>query len=168
MKLHELIPDDRNANRGTRRGADAVEVSLRDLGAGRSVLIDRDGRVIAGNKTVAAAKRAGIENVLVVQTTGDQLIAVQRVDLSLDDPAGRKLAVADNRAAELGLEWDPAVLAELSSDLDLKPFFTDSELSSVIAPTVEPEPGSGSGEVDVDSFEFAHTCPKCGFGFNDK
>ena len=50
------------------------------------------------------------------------------------DKAAKELAIADNRAAELGLEWDPANLAELSTGLDLQPFFSAAELTEIIAP----------------------------------
>ena len=71
-----------NANRGTTRGREALDRSLREYGAGRSVLLDREGRVIAGNKTVEHARRLGIP-VRVVETDGHQLVAVQRRDLDL-------------------------------------------------------------------------------------
>ena len=161
-----MQPDNRNANRGRKRGSEAVEHSLKELGGGRSILIDRDGRVVAGNKTLAGAKAVGIQDVIVVESDGTKIIAVKRTDLSLDDAKGRRLAIADNRTAELGLEWEPSVLAELSV-LDLKPFFTDAELSKIIAPDAVLEPGAKSGEVDVDAFAFTHHCPKCGFEFNE-
>lgn len=132
MKISDLIPDDRNANRGTKRGRKAVNDSLARYGAGRSILIDRDGRVIAGNKTVSSAAVLDNPDVLVVQTDGTQPVAVQRTDLSLDDQKARELAIADNRAAELGLEWDPEVLGQMASELDLKPFFTDGELAELL------------------------------------
>jgi hypothetical protein len=112
-----------------------VTRSLRDFGAGRSVLVDRNGNVLAGNQTVKAAGAAGIDqNVILVETDGSQLVVVKRTDLDLDDPKARALAIADNRAAELGLEWDPANLAELSTGLDLQPFFSAAELTEIIAP----------------------------------
>ena len=40
--------DPHNANRGTDRGRRAVADSLAECGAGRSILVDRDGTVIAG------------------------------------------------------------------------------------------------------------------------
>src|SRR5262249_1731759 len=55
--LAELTHDPLNANRGTDRGRDALERSLREYGAGRAILIDRHGRIIAGNKTALEAKR---------------------------------------------------------------------------------------------------------------
>jgi site-specific DNA-methyltransferase (adenine-specific) len=132
MKITDLHQDDRNANKGTKRGREAVRKSLEQYGAGRSVLVDRDGRLIAGNKTAESAAAAGIEDVIVVETDGSKLVAVKRTDLSLDDPKARGLAVADNRAGELGLAWDSDVLADLSQDADLSGFFTDAELRSLL------------------------------------
>ena len=132
MKLKQLHKDDKNANIGNQRGRDAVKTSIERFGTGRSVLVDKDNRIIAGNKTVEQAIAAGIEDAIVVPTTGDKLVVVQRTDISLDDAEGRELAIADNRTGELGLTWDSAVLEELSGDLELKPFFTPYELQETI------------------------------------
>jgi hypothetical protein len=137
LKVTDLIQDDRNANRGTKRGNAAVERSLNKYGAGRSILIDRNGKIIAGNKTAANAAAAGIDEVLVIESDGTKIIAVQRTDLDLNDPKAKELAIADNRAAELGLEWDPDVLSQLSTELDLKPFFTDAELKELLSSSAE-------------------------------
>ena len=134
MKLSELTPDPKNTNRGTKRGGEAVAQSLRQYGAGRSILIDSKGRVIAGNKTVQNAMAAGLEDVVIVPSDGTKVVAVQRTDLDLDDPKAKALAIADNRTSEIGLEWDAANLAELSTDLDLQAFFTDVELAEIVAP----------------------------------
>ena len=45
-----IQPDTKNANKGTERGRYMVEASLRETGAGRSIVLDKDGRIIAGNK----------------------------------------------------------------------------------------------------------------------
>ena len=50
-KISDLTPDPQNANKGTERGRGMIEDSLRRLGAGRSILVDKHNRVIAGNKT---------------------------------------------------------------------------------------------------------------------
>ena len=70
-KLHDLIQDDRNLNKGTERGQQLIEKSLREFGAGRSILLDKNNRIIAGNKTQEAAIKAGIKKVRVIETTGD-------------------------------------------------------------------------------------------------
>ena len=136
LRLIDLQSDPHNANRGTDRGRAALERSLRDYGAGRAVLIDRHGRVIAGNKTVDEAKRLNIP-LRVVKTDGAHLIAVQREDLDLTtDPRAKALAIADNRVGELDLEWDLDMLKQLHADgLDLSAFWTKDEFATLFAET---------------------------------
>ena len=143
MKLADLTPDTRNANKGTPRGRKLVRESLQRYGAGRSILLDVNGAIIAGNKTVEAAKAVGMEDVQIVKSDGSKLIAVQRTDLNIDDKAARELAIADNRASELGLEWDTEVLKEFEhEDIDLSPFWDERELVTFFARTSgeAPEP----------------------------
>ena len=130
--LEQLTPDPRNANRGTARGREALAQSLRDLGAGRSVLIDQRGAIIAGHKTVEQARALGIP-LRVIQTDGKHLIAVQRTDLDVrTDARAKTLAIADNRVSELDLEWDVAMLQNLRADgLDLSAFWTAEEMSAM-------------------------------------
>ena len=133
-QLADLTRDARNANKGTKRGAEAIARSLKAYGAGRSILIDRKGRIIAGNKTVENAGAAGLNDVQVVQTDGKRLIAVQRMDLDLErDKAAKELAIADNRTAEVNLEWDGPALSELGKEVDLSQFFTGEELEALIS-----------------------------------
>ncbi|MFL6437471.1 MAG: DNA modification methylase [Terriglobales bacterium] len=133
-KLADLIPDDKNANRGTERGAALLENSLRDYGAGRSILLDKRGKIIAGNKTVEQAGSIGLDDVIVVQTDGTKLVAVQRMDLDLDkDSRAKALAIADNRVGQVSLEWDPKVLAELGEEIDLGKFWSDEELNTLLS-----------------------------------
>lgn len=134
QRLADLVPDPLNANRGTDRGRAALDRSLREYGAGRAVLIDRHGRIIAGNKTVEHAKRLNLP-LRVVKTDGTFLIAVQRDDLDLaTDPRAKALAIADNRVGELDLEWDVEMLKQLHADgLDLSAFWTDAEFAELFA-----------------------------------
>lgn len=84
INIEELVQDDHNLNKGTEAGQKLMEKSFKELGAGRSILVDKDGRIIAGNKSQKAAMAAGIRKVRVIETHGDELIAVKRTDLSLD------------------------------------------------------------------------------------
>ncbi len=129
VKIDQLIPDAKNANKGTDRGRKALLDSLKRYGGGRSVLLDKDGRIIAGNKTVEAAAGLGIEDVIIVQTDGKQIVAVQRTDLDIDSPEGRGLAIADNRVGELDLSWDVEQLLEnLKDGVDLEGLFDEREI----------------------------------------
>jgi hypothetical protein len=140
VKLSSLIPDARNANKGTLRGKEMIENSLRDFGAGRSILIDKNGRIIAGNKTVQNAGAIGLDDVIVVQTDGTKLVAVQRTDLDLtQDRKAIELGIADNRAAQVSLEWDTDVLKLLHEEVDLSQFWTEGELESLLGESLVPK-----------------------------
>jgi hypothetical protein len=60
VPIDALILDEKNANKGTKRGRELLAQSLGNYGAGRSVLVDCKNRVSAGNKTVEAARAAGL------------------------------------------------------------------------------------------------------------
>lgn len=145
-KLEDLTPDDRNLNRGTKRGLELLEASLQQHGAGRSILADKNGRVIAGNKTLQQAVEMGL-GVVVVKTDGKALVVVQREDVDLDTNEGRALALADNRVSEVDLDWDGQELKKLMEDgLDVSEFFFPEELEKLLAedaPTGAPELPAG-------------------------
>ena len=129
-----IKPDVKNANKGTERGRYMVEASLRETGAGRSILLDKDGRIIAGNKTFEAASDIGLP-VRVVETDGTELVAVKRTDLDLDDDTGtaRKLAYYDNRTSSVGLAWDvEQILADVNAGLDLSGLWFEHELDGLL------------------------------------
>lgn len=128
-KVASLTPDNRNANRGTQRGRGLLEKSLRNYGAGRSILLDRNGRIIAGNKTTEVAADIGLEDVLIIPTDGTKLVAVQRTDLDLDSKEGRMLAYADNQVGAVDLDFDPSQIeVDVMAGLPLEEFFTPEEL----------------------------------------
>jgi len=145
-KLAELTPDAHNANQGTPRGLNLLDKSLSQYGAGRSILVDKAGRIIAGNKTAERAADLGIDDVLIVPTDGTQLVAVQRTDLDLTDPASqaRALALYDNRTSELDLAWDPAELLATSPDL-LAELWTAEELAELGEGWAKEEPAEDPG-----------------------
>jgi hypothetical protein len=162
-KLSQLTPDKKNANKGTERGRYMVEKSLQELGAGRSILVDKNGNIIAGNKTAEAAASIGLDNTVIVETDGSQLVVVKRTDLDLDDPTGkaRQLAYADNRAGQVGLDFDPLVIAsDLELGLDLSAFWFDNELSDILESAGDDVLANNSDE-DTDPFK-PQVCPHCG------
>jgi DNA modification methylase len=126
--------DPRNANRGTERGRSALARSLQEYGPRRSVLIDKHGTIIAGNKTVEQARQLRIP-LRVVETDGGFLIAVKRTDLDLaTDARAQALALADNRVGELDLEWDVDMLKQIrAAGVDLSAFWTDDEFAALFA-----------------------------------
>ena len=119
--IEQLVPDNKNFNKGTEYGQHLIEESLRKFGAGRSILIDKNNRIIAGNKTIENAATVGIENVIVVETDGNQIVAVKRKDIDLDSPKGRELALADNATGKANLEWDEETIAEAAEQWNIDP-----------------------------------------------
>lgn len=110
--VNDLIPDDKNYNKGNEKGGALIKKSISKLGAGRSILIDKNNRIIAGNKTVENAIASGLIDLQIVETTGDKIIAVKRTDIDLDSKKGRELALADNATAKANIEWDAGALNE--------------------------------------------------------
>lgn len=132
IKISDLIPDSKNANQHTERGVGMVQKSLQKYGAGRSILIDKNNKIIAGNLTAEQAASIGIDDVVVVETNGDKLVAVKRTDLDLNDKAAKELAIADNRSSEVSLNWDAVVLEELKIEgVELDDFFNSNELEEI-------------------------------------
>jgi DNA modification methylase len=134
--VKDLKSDHKNARRRTDRSASLIAESLKRFGAARSIVIDEDGRILAGNGTVEGAKKAGIDKLRIIEAEGDELIAVRRAGLSEDEKVG--LALADNRSSDLS-EWDNEMLRQLSEEHDLTPWFEDGEL---LAEVLEPEEGN--------------------------
>jgi hypothetical protein len=145
-KIYDLLPDTKNANQGTPEGQAMLEASVKEGGAGRSVLVDKNGRLIGGNKTALAMAQAGIEEVVMVPSDGKKLVVVRRSDLDLSDPEdrrARRLALADNRTGEVSLNWDTQVLADLKENFPetLSGMFGEGELEEILraAPETEEE-----------------------------
>lgn len=149
----DLAPDPHNANKHTERGLGMLDKSLERYGAGRSILVDRRGVVIAGNATLERAAEKGFP-VKVVESDGRALVVVQRTDLDIRDKAARELAIADNRVAQVGLDWDAEQLRALLADgVDVSEFFRDGELEDLLK-QFEIEGGDAPGLKDGDRTPF--------------
>jgi DNA modification methylase len=118
-KISELIPDDKNFNKGTEYGQKLIEDSLRKFGAGRSGLLDKNNRIIAGNKFTENAVNIGMEDCIIVESDGTKPIYVKRTDIDLDSKQGREMALADNATGKANLEWDEGAIAEASKQWEL-------------------------------------------------
>lgn len=106
VTIEDLTFDDKNFNKHTEFGMSLLEKSLRNNGAGRSILIDKNNRIIGGNGVVEVAGQIGLNNVRIVESDGSEIIAVKRTDIDLDSKQGREMALADNATAAADLAWD--------------------------------------------------------------
>lgn len=116
--ISDLVPDDHNFNKGTEFGSKLLEDSMRKFGAGRSVLIDKNNRLIGGNKATETAGAIDLKDVIIVETDGTKLVAVKRTDVDLDTKEGREMALADNAVGKANLEWDEDELRAMQDEFD--------------------------------------------------
>lgn len=119
-------PDTKNARKHGARNKKLVRDSLVEVGGFRSIAVDGEGIVRAGNETYAQALALGLK-IKPVEAAPDELVAVIRKDLT-----GRKAeraALLDNGAGATS-EWDAPYLTALAgSDAELlNGIFTEDEL----------------------------------------
>jgi DNA modification methylase len=142
--VKHLVPDPQNRRKHNPRNLGMVVDALQQVGAARSIVIDEDNVILAGNGVTEAAAEAGITKVRVIDAAGDELIAVRRSGLTAEQK--RALAIFDNRTGELA-EWNAEQLqADADAGLDLKPFFSDEELAAILAS----EATQVAGQTDPD------------------
>ena len=104
----DLRQDERNYRKHSEENKKRIKKSIDECGLGRSVVVDADGVLVAGN---------GVQSVLpedtpirIVETDGTELVVVKRTDLHEGDQRRKKLALADNATSD-NVEWDFDVMA---------------------------------------------------------
>jgi hypothetical protein len=150
----ELKYDSRNYRLHNEKNKRLIRKSLEDCGAGRSIVIDREDTIIAGNGVYEQANEMGLP-VRIIESDGSELIAIKRTDLGTKDTRRMALALADNHTSDTSVfdmdavieDFDREVLEEwefpLPSDIDIDAFFEDK----------------GTGK---DKEEKPVVCPNCG------
>ena len=105
----DLKQDGNNYRKHSDTNKARIKKSIDEAGLGRSVVVDADGVLVAGN---------GVQQVIdpetpvrVVETDGTELVVVKRTDLHTGDPRRKTLALADNSTAD-DVEWDFEAIAE--------------------------------------------------------
>lgn len=103
----DLKQDGNNYRKHSDTNKARIKKSIDEAGLGRSVVVDADGVLIAGN---------GVQQVVdpetpvrVIETDGTELVVVKRTDLHTDDPRRKTLALADNATSD-DVEWDTAAM----------------------------------------------------------
>lgn len=133
VKLSDIIPDDRNANRHTERGEYMLRRSMERFGFLEPGVLDANNRIIGGNsRTEAAADVLDTSEAVVIDIDGKTPVFVRRRDLDLTTPEGREAAIALNRTAQVGIEFDALVLdAYMADGLDISDWFREDELDAL-------------------------------------
>ena len=108
-KMGNIKLDKRNYRVHSQKNKDLIKKSLTELGAGRSVVIDSEDTLVAGNGVFEQAQKIGMPT-KIIETDGTELIVVKRTDLKTDDEKRKKLALADNSISDTS-EFDFDVMA---------------------------------------------------------
>jgi hypothetical protein len=165
-KLTDYRPDPANANLHSERGMSMLEDSLSQVGAGRSLVADKNDILLAGNGVQEVAASMGFDEVIEVETDGDALIVHKRRDLDLlNDPnhKARLLSILDNRVQELSLTWKPEALEQYKLEgVPIERMWTPVELEQIGAQL--PDGFTEYDESIEDDVEYI-TCPHCGKQF---
>jgi hypothetical protein len=152
--VKDLVPDPKNRRKHTPRNIGMIEDAMQAVGAARSIVIDENNVIHAGNGAVEAAANVGITKVRVVDADGDEIIAVRRRNLTQEQ--WRRLAMYDNRTQELST-WNPEQLKlDLADGFELKPWFSSDEIKSLMPKN---NGGAGTANQQVPSvFQIIITC----------
>ena len=110
--------DSKNYRVHTDKNKMIIDKSLKELGAGRSILIDSENEIIAGNGVFEQAEKQNIK-IKIVETDGTELIAVKRTDLKTNDKKRKKLALIDNHASDTS-EFDMELINKDFDKIELE------------------------------------------------
>ena len=92
-------------NNGNKKGKTIIEHSIKTLGCGRSILVDKNGEIISGHDVYEAAIKLG-KKIITIETDGDVLVVVKRTDVVASETKGLELSLVDNLSSEKNLNWD--------------------------------------------------------------
>lgn len=123
--MSELKFDPKNYRIHGDKNKRLIQKSLVDCGAGRSILIDKEDCIIAGNGVYEQAQELGLK-VRIIESDGTELIAIKRTDLKTEDARRKALALADNYTNDTSVFDMEAVMDDFTPDeLDLWEFSID-------------------------------------------
>jgi len=162
VHIKDLQPDPKNRRSHNSRNIGMVSDALRAVGAARSIVIDEDNIILAGNGVTDACAEAGITRLRIIEADGNELIAVRRSGLT--EAQKRALALYDNRTSELATWNVEQLAADVKDGLDFAPFFFENELQElgILVPSFGPASEAEQGRLDQKK---PVVCPACGHEF---
>lgn len=107
--------DKRNYRKHNDKNKNLINKSLKECGAGRSIVIDNENEIIAGNGIYEQAQKLNIPT-KIIETDGTELVVVKRTDLNTNDEKRKQLAIMDNSTSDSS-EFD---LESLQADFDVE------------------------------------------------
>lgn len=131
VDVDALVMDPENARKHTEANLNTLEASIKEVGLWRSIAIDENNRILAGNATVEVAGQLGIGKVKIVEADGNEIVAVRRRGLTEDQK--RRYGLFDNRSAEFA-EWNAEVLKQMYDEgTNFDAIFSTNALAEIFA-----------------------------------
>jgi hypothetical protein len=159
VDINVLLPWEDNP-RDNEHAVDSVAESIKRFGFASPIIARSENKeVIAGHTRLLAAQKLGLDRVPVRF-------------LDLDPVDARLLALADNKVGELA-DWDNLKLAELLKDIandggNIEGLGWNNDELQAIIDGPDDYSAPEDSELDVNDFsEFAHTCPRCSFEWDE-
>ena len=124
--VHFMIKQDsRNYRKHSDKNKKLISKSLKECGAGRSIVIDKEDEIICGNGIYEQAQKLGLKT-KIIETDGSELVVVKRTDLATNDEKRKQLAVMDNSTSDtsefdfdlLNADFGTDTLQEWGLDVD--------------------------------------------------
>jgi len=145
IKMADLKPDGANANEGTERGREVLRDSVREFGVAEAGTLDKNDRIVGGNKRFEAYGEAGMDDeVIVIEVDGKQPVYIKRNNIDLKTPEGRRLAHMLNRSHELSYTLDVDQLFVDIDGVELKDLWGEDELAGLFGAILQDaEPSKG-------------------------
>ena len=112
----EIKLDPRNYRKHDQKNKDLINKSLKECGAGRSIVIDNEDNIIAGNGIYEQAQKLGLKT-KVIETDGSELVVVKRTDLATEDEKRKQLAIMDNSTSDTSTFDFNLLQEDFSSDI---------------------------------------------------
>lgn len=113
--MENIVLDPHNYRIHDDNNKSLINKSLSECGAGRSILLDNDDVIIAGNGVYEQAQELGLK-VRIVESDGSELIAIKRTDLSTQDEKRKLLSLADNATSDTSYFDFSAIIDDIPMD----------------------------------------------------
>ena len=158
VSTDSLIPYAMNSRTNSDKQIDQIAASIKEFGFLNPVIIDAENGIIAGHGRVMAAKKLGMT----------ELPAIEAKHLS--EAQRKAYVIADNRLA-LNASWDDDILkTELEALVAINynaelTGFDPIQLNEILYGKQQPEAPEDFKAVAETNLQ--HTCPKCGYEFDD-
>lgn len=145
-KVSEFRPQTENANKHTPKGLGALRKAMQSSGYVSPVTAVADGEVIDGSARIETAYDAFPDEALIIEHDGTRPIVAVRTDIkSAKSAKAKRIAIEANRIAQIDLDWDIDVLADMPADV-LEGLFDADDLASMGL-----DAGADVGNADEDS-----------------